>query len=89
MMLMSYGGETAVSIDDQEIDDLWETLMQYGVEHEDLRRANVLWNAELGQYMVIDFDRAITYPIKRANSAEPEEHDPKRRNLGGNKEICV
>ncbi|KAI0429922.1 hypothetical protein F5Y09DRAFT_308896 [Xylaria sp. FL1042] len=89
MMLMSYGGETAASITDQEIHRLWETLIQYGVEHEDLRHANILWNTELGRFMVIDFDRAILYPIKRANSAEPEERDLKRRNIEGNREICV
>jgi hypothetical protein len=89
MMLMSYGGETAASITDDEIHRLWETLIQYGVEHEDLRQANILWNTELGRFMVIDFDRAILYPIKRANSAEPEERDLKRRNIEGNREICV
>ncbi|KAJ8129518.1 hypothetical protein O1611_g4113 [Lasiodiplodia mahajangana] len=82
MMLLSYGGETVTAMNDYDMEVVAQTLMQFGVEHEDLRHANMLWNEELGRVMVIDFDRATLYSEKRVNSMEPKDYHAKRRKLG-------
>ncbi len=68
LMLLSYLGEKAGrdQVDEDKVLGLYETLIAQGVEHGDLRWANVLWNEEQQRLMVIDFDRAkIHAPSKR------------------------
>ncbi|TWU70360.1 hypothetical protein ED733_000046 [Metarhizium rileyi] len=68
MMLMSWGGERAVDADVEpeeiraqqriSLSDVWS----HGVDHDDVRDNNLLWNVERRRVMVIDFDRAIFLP---------------------------
>ncbi|KND92279.1 hypothetical protein TOPH_02957 [Tolypocladium ophioglossoides CBS 100239] len=40
-------------------------VLAEGVVHDDLRKANMLWNAERRRVMIIDFDRATLLPPAR------------------------
>ncbi len=72
LMLLSYAGETARPeqvADEAVVLGLREMLQAHGVEHGDLRRANVLWSEEWRRLMVVDFDRA-RLRAKRKRAAE-------------------
>lgn len=71
LMLLSYAGETAQpeQVDEEVEAELTKTLWAHGVEHGDLRLANVLWSEEQCRLMVIDFDRAILH-TKRKRSVD-------------------
>lgn len=87
MLLMSWVGEqahkTSISGLGCEIDK--ETalavakLRYYGVEHNDVRPPNVLWNSERGNIMLIDFERSEI--LKRATSLWEISPNLKRRRL--------
>ncbi|KAH7137655.1 hypothetical protein EDB81DRAFT_656054, partial [Dactylonectria macrodidyma] len=68
MLLMSWTGE-AVKMNDNfppgELIRLQERLRTHGVVHNDMRRANLLWNHERGHIMLIDFDLAEMLPVVR------------------------
>jgi hypothetical protein len=66
MLLLSWGGTT---LEDSgplvpqynlasEIQQSAEELRKLGVEHGDPRSQNMLWNAEIGRVMIIDFERS-------------------------------
>jgi len=93
MMLMSYGGEpiSLQGYGNTNMDKEWqrseEELLECGVGHDDLRPTNMLWNAEVSRVMIVDFDRAILYSLKRPTSRETgdQDRDRKRRNV----EVCL
>lgn len=78
MMLMSWAGPTlttstttAMQASPREIDTAVELLERHGIEHDDIREANLTWNDEVGGgFMVIDFDRAFIRPAKRQRTTE-------------------
>ena len=64
-ILMSWAGNSLErrvpdEIDDVDdvIDSIEDTLCSHGIFHDDIRPANLAWNKELKQVMVLDFDRA-------------------------------
>ena len=71
MMLMSWGGETAADagMEAAELEAQRrrssEAVWAAGVDHGDLRDANLLWNVERGRVMVIDFDQAVLRPAPK------------------------
>ncbi|OAA34466.1 hypothetical protein NOR_08476 [Metarhizium rileyi] len=58
MMLMSWAGEVASSKRKSEAKRSLSTIYKNGVDHQDERAANLLWNAERRSVMVIDFHLA-------------------------------
>ncbi|KAL3468709.1 hypothetical protein BJX99DRAFT_242872 [Aspergillus californicus] len=88
MLLMGWGGEdlshlkSAKSLHPAIIRSLNE-IHSLGVVHQDLRRENILWNAELDRALIIDFHRcALDYrptpgSLKRIRCA-PKEREVKR-----------
>ncbi|OJZ80189.1 hypothetical protein ASPFODRAFT_109465, partial [Aspergillus luchuensis CBS 106.47] len=59
MLIMTWGGEPIrISHDEiiaHEIDRSKNEILSLGVVHQDLRLDNILWNAELGRALIIDF----------------------------------
>ncbi|KAL4775444.1 hypothetical protein BDW60DRAFT_143567 [Aspergillus nidulans var. acristatus] len=63
MLLMGWGGEPIHKLEDveaikYEISRSQKKIRSRGVLHQDLRPDNMLWNAELGRVLVIDFHRS-------------------------------
>ena len=63
MLLMSWGGERFNEINvmrkySKEITDFESQISRLGVQHEDIRPPNMLWNQETGGVMFIDFERS-------------------------------
>ncbi|KAL9011753.1 MAG: hypothetical protein Q9173_003428 [Seirophora scorigena] len=61
MMLLSYGGGRVANLNDSmemQVKSFAATLNRYGVQHGDLREANMLWNVELQRLVFIDFERS-------------------------------
>ncbi|PGH10844.1 hypothetical protein AJ79_05204 [Helicocarpus griseus UAMH5409] len=94
MMLMSWAGSNlAMENWPKDIDielekkKTLQALTSSGVSHNDIRKANLVWNAEQKQVMAIDFDQATIVRIqKRQASSSPkrpsewENIEKKRRN---------
>ena len=98
MMLMSWGGETAADarMEAAELETQRRrssgAVWAAGVQHGDLRDANLLWNVERGCVMAIDFDQAVLRPApkrrqvsavgrKRRHDADRLEGYPRKRSL--------
>ncbi|KAB8069197.1 hypothetical protein BDV29DRAFT_57075 [Aspergillus leporis] len=92
MLLMAWGGEPISKIQHDEairheISRSKEKIYSLGVLHQDLRPDNILWNAELGRALIIDFHRSEldSRPTKKRMrpreqlSCAAEEHWRKRR----------
>ncbi|KAL8961321.1 MAG: hypothetical protein Q9193_002109 [Seirophora villosa] len=79
MLLMSYGGEhvayerTRDQI--QQAEDFETTIAAFGVQHEDMRSRNMLWNQEIGRLLFIDFERSTTFEVQ---PKPPKIKSPKR-----------
>ena len=64
MLLMSWAGKPVTNVTDvsdvSEVDmkRLLRLVLDKGVNHGDLRKSNILWNADRRCYTLIDFDRA-------------------------------
>lgn len=63
-------------------------IRRFGVVHQDLRPDNILWNAELGRALIIDFqlctlDRRFLYKhpgtLKRLRCGSEERHSKRVR----------
>jgi serine/threonine protein kinase len=55
---------------DAATDEMIDQLADRGVEHGDIREANIVWNEELGRLMLIDFDQAEMFtptPVNDSN----------------------
>jgi hypothetical protein len=93
MLLMSWAGEQVhkTSILDLGRDIDKETalvvaeLRYHGVEHNDVRPPNVLWNSEGGNIMLIDFERSEI--LKRVSSLWEISPNLKRRRLHSKERI--
>ncbi|KAH8715381.1 hypothetical protein HC256_004207 [Beauveria bassiana] len=65
MMLMSWAGvamDTTLSNLEWEVQRSIQTIYENGVNHQDEREPNLLWNAELCRVMVVDFDQSTVLP---------------------------
>ncbi|ATY66590.1 hypothetical protein A9K55_001137 [Cordyceps militaris] len=65
MMLMSWAGvamDTTLSNREWEVQRSIQTIYEKGVNHQDEREPNLLWNTERCRVMVIDFDQATLLP---------------------------
>ncbi|EJP61471.1 metalloprotease-like protein [Beauveria bassiana ARSEF 2860] len=65
IMLMSWAGvamDTTLSNLEWEVQRSIQTIYENGVNHQDEREPNLLWNAERCRVMVIDFDQATVLP---------------------------
>lgn len=63
MLIMGWAGESTANLDKyvdlgREIERSNKEIRALGVQHLDLRPDNVLWNAELGRALIIDFHRS-------------------------------
>jgi hypothetical protein len=93
MLLMSWAGEQAhkTSISGLGCDIDMETALAvakvryHGVEHNDVRPPNVLWNPEGRNIMLIDFERSEI--LKRVSSFRGISHNLKRRRLCSNEGV--
>lgn len=78
MLVMGWGGKNTASMElgpwlRQEIHRSNKEIKALGINHEDLRRDNVLWNEELGRALIIDFHRSTLKcrpTLKRSRSAK-------------------
>ncbi|EEQ35329.1 hypothetical protein McanCB56680_004681 [Microsporum canis] len=77
MLLMGWGGEDTSKIEgsqqlDDEISRSKKEIRAMGVDHQDLKPNNILWNAELGRALIIDFHRSrlIAPVIRNRNPAK-------------------
>ncbi|KAF5859880.1 hypothetical protein ETB97_002239 [Aspergillus alliaceus] len=95
MLLMAWGGEPISKINHikairHEILRSQKKIRSLGVLHQDLRPDNLLWNAELGRVLIIDFHRSEldVRPTKKGMrlreqlSCGAEEHRRKRLRAG-------
>ncbi|GLA56185.1 hypothetical protein AnigIFM63604_005155, partial [Aspergillus niger] len=93
MLIMAWGGEPIPEIERDkrtgEIVRSEKEILSLGVLHRDLRLANILWNAELGRALIIDFHyAALNYrPMKRR--AESRGKHPCRGELHRRKRLCI
>lgn len=67
MLVMGWGGESIVNMEltsslRREIHQSKKEMRELRVIHEDLRRANILWNHELNRALIIDFHRSKLDP---------------------------
>ncbi|KAL8931939.1 MAG: hypothetical protein Q9216_007018 [Gyalolechia sp. 2 TL-2023] len=68
MMLLSHAGERIFRLDDamgMQVKSFENKLARFGVQHGDLREANMLWNTELQRLFFIDFERSTLLPPKK------------------------
>ncbi|CAG8053664.1 unnamed protein product [Penicillium olsonii] len=74
MLLMGWAGEpiTEIGALRREYSRSVNDIRSLGVLHQDLRPANLLWNAELGRVLVIDFHRCQL-------DSRPDKHRGRRR----------
>jgi hypothetical protein len=86
MLLMSWAGERAENLMSglgrdfvEETRRAVRKLLDYGVEHGDVRSPNVLWNAESKQVMLVDFERSTI--LKPASTLQEISPNSKRKNL--------
>ena len=91
MLLMSWGGETVNRVHpkrrfDTEIKQFETRLARLGVQHEDIRGPNMLWNEETGGVMFIDFERSIEIPSSALQEVSPNKKR-KRSPLGMKTEL--
>ncbi|KAB8227884.1 uncharacterized protein BDW43DRAFT_234143 [Aspergillus alliaceus] len=95
MLLMAWGGEPIskmkhVEAIRHEVLRSQKTIRSFGILHQDLRPDNILWNAELGRVLIIDFHRSqldVRLTKKRKILREQlsygaEEHQRKRLRVG-------
>ncbi|KAE8361555.1 hypothetical protein BDV27DRAFT_160604 [Aspergillus caelatus] len=95
MLLMAWGGEPINKLEDvgsirHEISRSQKEIRSLGVLHQDLRPDNMLWNAEQGRVLIVDFHRSeldARPTKKRMKSHEQlscgaEERRRKRHRLG-------
>ncbi|KAI4168243.1 MAG: hypothetical protein LQ343_006541 [Gyalolechia ehrenbergii] len=82
MLLMSYGGEhipyQKTEEHAQQAEKFETTIAAYGVQHEDMRSRNMLWNQEIGRVLFIDFERSTTF---RAQARSPKIMSPKPKTM--------
>ena len=86
MLLMSWGGKEVDSVHpkrrfDTEIKQFETRLARLGVQHEDIRPPNMLWNEETGGVMFIDFERSTEIPSSALQEISPNKKR-KRSPLG-------
>ncbi|KAI9738100.1 MAG: hypothetical protein M1818_005528 [Claussenomyces sp. TS43310] len=94
MLLMSWGGEEAhrSSFDrilDADTSSAVERLREHGVEHNDVRPPNVLWNPELQSVMLVDFERSVILSeiLKRASTLQEVSPNRKRKRFGSKEAV--
>lgn len=81
MLLMGWGGEPITDFDPvkDEYNRSVKDIRSLGVLHQDLRLPNLLWNAELGRVLIIDFHRCQLDPQKNRKRKFEREHSRGRR----------
>ena len=58
---------------DREIRQSTGEIRELGVEHNDLRPQNMLWNAEASRVLLIDFERStVSYPSNHRKRPSPD-----------------
>jgi len=89
MLLMSWGGEVAKKADvpdwDKELGRSVREVSDEGVEHNDVREANILWNVERGRAMLIDFERSslvASHPLGPLQELSPNRKRKRRPEVG-------
>ncbi|KAI2959641.1 hypothetical protein CBS147352_10932 [Aspergillus niger] len=93
MLIMAWGGDPIPEIErDKRIREIARSekeILSLGVLHRDLRLANILWNAELGRALIIDFHYAeLNYqPMKRRTESRGKH--PYRGELHRRKRLCI
>ncbi|GJP88742.1 SNF2 N-terminal domain family protein [Aspergillus niger] len=93
MLIMAWGGEPIPEIErdkrTREITRSVKEIRSLGVLHQDLRLANILWNAELGRALIIDFHYAELnhQPMKRRTESRGKR--PYRGELHRRKRLCI
>ncbi|PYH67158.1 uncharacterized protein BO88DRAFT_466581 [Aspergillus vadensis CBS 113365] len=93
MLIMAWGGEPIHKIErdttiTREIARSEKEICSLGVSHQDLRSDNILWNAELGRALIIDFhcSKLNHRPMKRrVKSAGKHSY----RELHKRKRLCI
>ncbi|BCR98163.1 uncharacterized protein AKAW2_31480S [Aspergillus luchuensis] len=93
MLIMAWGGEPIHKIErdttiTREIARSEKEICSLGVSHQDLRSDNILWNAELGRALIIDFhcSKLNHRPMKRR--VKPPGRHPCRE-LHKRKRLCI
>ena len=86
MLLMSWGGETFDQINvmrkyNTEITQFESQIARLGVQHEDIRPPNMLWNQETGGVMFIDFERSTEVGSRALQEISPNRK--RKRSPGG------
>ncbi|KAL8953324.1 MAG: hypothetical protein Q9222_000818 [Ikaeria aurantiellina] len=72
MMLLSHGGQRISHLSDtmdMQVKSFQRKLARVGVEHGDLREANMLWNTEHQRLFFIDFERSTLRPREKKTTA--------------------
>ncbi|GCB27605.1 hypothetical protein AAWM_10490 [Aspergillus awamori] len=90
MLIMAWGGEP-IRHDEKfalEIARSKKEIYSLGVLHHDLRRDNILWNAELGRALIIDFHWSeLKHQPMRKRVKSPGKHPC--RELPKRKRLCI
>ena len=76
-LLLSFAGQSLTEVDfearELEVHALKNLLYDYGLWHEDVRPANVLWDERAERLMMIDFERLECRPWKVRGKAVKKE----------------
>lgn len=93
MMLMAWAGSSIRTnslpnhIDiEEEKKKTEQALISSNVSHNDIRNANMVWNAEREQIMALDFDQSVIHKRKASNSPSSAESPKSRRIRRGRKQ---
>lgn len=83
MLVMGWGGESIVNMEltsslRREIHRSKKEIRELRVIHEDLRRANILWNHELNRALIIDFHRSKLDPRPISKRSRPAKRKSDR-----------
>ncbi|KKZ60465.1 hypothetical protein EMCG_00752 [[Emmonsia] crescens] len=85
MLLLSWGGETSQSsgaLDlEGEVYRSVEEVRREGVEHNDVREPNILWNDERQRAMLVDFERSLLLPDRLQPLQELSSNLKRKRSL--------
>lgn len=78
MLLMSWGGEMVHRVRPngkfyKEIQQFESRIARLGVQHEDIRLPNMLWNQEIGGVMFIDFERSTEVQSSALQEISPNK----------------
>ncbi|KAJ5131248.1 uncharacterized protein N7515_007287 [Penicillium bovifimosum] len=94
MLVMGWAGESTATLEQtsdlrREIKRSNKEIRSLGVRHLDLRPDNILWNAELGRALIIDFHRSELNRRRPADKSRPLKRSRHKAEISESKRVRV